>query len=45
MWEVAQLCGMLRDVDIGKSSCSLFCFVFARAMIEVVTALRRFAPP
>ena len=26
--------GPKRDVDIGKSSCSLFCFVFARAMMS-----------
>ncbi|KAI8468473.1 MAG: hypothetical protein J3K34DRAFT_427198 [Monoraphidium minutum] len=26
--------GPRRDVDIGKSSCSLFCFVFARAMMS-----------
>jgi hypothetical protein len=26
--------GSTRDVDIGKSSCSLFCFVFARAMMS-----------
>ncbi|GBF96594.1 hypothetical protein Rsub_09340 [Raphidocelis subcapitata] len=31
---VGQAKGATRDVDIGKSSCSLFCFVFARAMMS-----------